>query len=119
MRVAAGIAVAVVVAAAAAAVAGEYSFDGWTPWVAALVVPLAVGEAAAAVAGRRRPWVWLLAATLGSAGLAWGVWLSTSHGLVAWPAGGSVAVVGAAAWPSLRAAAQWRRNDGGDREPVS
>lgn len=90
-------------------VLGEYSVSGATPWVAALAVPLAAGEALSAVGGTRRRWVWPVAGAVAAAGLAWGVWLSTGRGVDPWPAGGSVAVVAGGGWPAVLTLARARR----------
>ena len=95
---------AVAVGALAAVILGEYTFVGLTPWVAGVVVPVAVAEAAALAGGRRARWRWPLAAVVGGAALWWGVWLSTGRGLDPWPSGGWISLGVGVAVPLLAAA---------------
>ena len=109
MRQVLGVVTGAVVALVAAVILGEYNFVGLTPWVAGIVVPLAVAEGCALVGGRRPRWLWAYAAVIGAAGLAWGVWLSTGRGLDPWPTGGWEAVGLGAAWPLALAVIRRRR----------
>lgn len=101
MRLVLGVVTGTVVAFLAAVILGEYTFVGLTPWVAALLVPVAVAESCALVAGERPAWLWPFAAVVGAGALACGVWASTGRGLDPWPAGGSLAVGVGFAWPLL------------------
>ncbi|MDQ2754733.1 MAG: hypothetical protein M3R71_04200 [Actinomycetota bacterium] len=99
MRFAFSLAVGATVAAASGLILGEYPFTGFTPYLAALLVPLVLLGSMILVAGESGPRIWLLVALLSAAGLAWAVWISTGRGLDPAPLGGWIAVLLALVWP--------------------
>jgi hypothetical protein len=111
VRALGGFVVAVAVAFAASVVLGEYKLTVISALVAAVAVPVAVGESLAWVAGvRDRWWQHALTAALAGGALAWGTWLSDGRGLQPWPAAGWLAVAGGTAWPAALALRAARRS---------
>ncbi|MGI8492478.1 MAG: hypothetical protein ACR2KC_04330 [Acidimicrobiales bacterium] len=103
-RVALAALAGLVLAGAAAVILGEYPFTGWTPYLAAAIVPLVLWGALSAIVDRPGPSPWVAAGVLSSGGLAWAVWISTGHGLDPVPAGGWAAIGSSLVWPLAAAA---------------
>jgi hypothetical protein len=99
MRVLAAGVLGAAVASAAAVILGEYPLSGSVPWLAALVVPAAIGLTMTTMARRHRPALWAATGPLAAASLAWGVRIATGWGLDPVPAAAWAAIAVGLVWP--------------------
>jgi len=92
-----------------ALVLGEYPFVGFSPFVAAALVPAIIASAVVGTAGHHRQSLWAATGVLSAGAIAWAVWISTGRGLDPVPLGGVVAAALALGWPLAWACYRARR----------
>jgi hypothetical protein len=97
-------------AVAAAVILGDYPLSGTVPWVAALIIPAAIGLTMTSVAGAHRAALWAATGPLAAGSLAWGIRIATGWGLDPVPAAAWAAIALGLVWPLAWAAlARMRR----------
>ncbi len=109
MRTVVALSVGAVLAATIALILGEYPFVGFSPFVAAALVPAIIATAVVATAGHHRQFLWAATGVLSAGAIAWAVWISTGRGLDPVPPGGVVAAALALGWPLAWARYRARR----------
>src|SRR5947207_3072571 len=81
MRQPLAVLVGAVIATLGGMIVGEYSFTGWTPYVAGVLFGLVVAEAVVTVARRETALMGAVCAVLAAGGLAYAVWDDAGFGV--------------------------------------
>lgn len=99
MRIVLALTLGAVMTVIIALILGEYPFTGTTPYLAAILVPAAIGFAVVWIDGDHRAWLWAATGPLSAAGIGWALWISTGRGADTVPAGGWASIALALLWP--------------------
>ncbi|MDQ6784900.1 MAG: hypothetical protein M3063_15985 [Actinomycetota bacterium] len=110
MRFVVALAIGAVLAVVLALILGEYPFVGFTPYLAATVVPAIIGTAVVWTGRRHSDLLWAATGLLAGASIGWSLWISTGRGIDPVPTSGWIAVAVAVAWPMAWSGLVARRN---------